>query len=244
MCSGRRISRRVRCAPAQTGRVQRRRGPTAAFCGFQGLPGEWETVNDRSAESLEEREGWKTRAKAKGLLYCDSVNALQSFANSAHVAEKNGGAVRILARTLNAHNTAMTEYMAVNIASTCQRQRSQNTVTISAVSVISESMPNTAAVRQIQIFVNRRSFSSESSMLISSRRVRARAHTAPNMRLSGLRWRFICGSSRARVKRLCTRQCPLTARDAGEHSHPLHKSSAYLSRRWSLVLQQLYLLQA
>src|SRR5260363_246358 len=126
MCSGRRISRRVRCAPAQTGRVQRRRGPTAAFCGFQGLPGEWETVNDRSAESLEEREGRKTRAKAKGLLYCDSVNALQSFANSAHVAEKNGGAVRILARTLNAHNTAMTEYMAVNIASTCQRKHAEH----------------------------------------------------------------------------------------------------------------------
>src|SRR5260364_39833 len=66
-------------------------------------------------------ERMKNRAQGKGLLYCDSVNALQSFANSAHVAEKNGGAVRILARTLNAHNTAMTEYMAVNIASTCQR---------------------------------------------------------------------------------------------------------------------------
>src|SRR5260363_136311 len=111
MCSGRRISRRVRCAPAQTGRVQRRRGPTAAFCGFQGLSGEWETVNDRSAESLEAEEGCKTRAKAKGLLYCDCVNYLQSFANSAHVDEKNGGAVRIVERKLNEHKTAMTEYM-------------------------------------------------------------------------------------------------------------------------------------
>src|SRR5260363_85304 len=99
MCSGRRISRRVRCAPAQTGRVRRRRGLTAAFCGFQGLPGEWETVKDRSAESLEEKEGRKTRYKAKGLLYCDTLNALQSFANAAHVDEKNGGAERILART-------------------------------------------------------------------------------------------------------------------------------------------------